>query len=190
MSAYVDIVVEIFRLPVPQDIGSASFDTSSVMTVGPLIAANPPQSSSKVFNDIFEYFHFLVTLKKRVICLMKVEDQPRAEEILSFVNAKALDLLQGITDPSFLRCVLTHADLHNHNILVTNDGRITAVLDWELNRIQPAILGVDYPLWLSDQGPDDPRFASDNTWWEDSPADRKRIRAQFEKVSCEESPRY
>lgn len=57
MSAYVDIVVEIFRLPVPQDsIGSLSFDTStsSVMTVGPLIASNTPQSSSKVFNNIFE----------------------------------------------------------------------------------------------------------------------------------------
>ena len=41
MSAYVDIVLEIFRLPVPQDIGSASFDTFDasvqVMTVGPLI---------------------------------------------------------------------------------------------------------------------------------------------------------
>lgn len=72
---------------------------------------------------------------------MKAEDQPPAVEILSFVNTK---VLQGITDPSFLRCVLTHTDLHNHNILVTNDGRITAVLDWEVNRIQPAILGVDY----------------------------------------------
>ena len=41
MSAYVDIVLKIFRLPVPQDIGSASFDTFDasvqVMTVGPLI---------------------------------------------------------------------------------------------------------------------------------------------------------
>lgn len=142
MSAYVDIVLEVFRLPVPQDIGSASFDTFDasvqVMTVGPLIAANPRQSSSKVFNNISEYFHFLVTLKRQAICLMKVEDQPRAEEILSLVNAKALDLLQGITDPSLLRCVLTHADFHNRNILAMDDGHITAVIDWELNRIQPA----------------------------------------------------
>ena len=119
---------------------------------------------------------------------MKVEDQPRAEEILSLVNAKALDLLQGITDPSLLRCVLTHADFHNRNILAMDDGHITAVIDWELNRIQPAILGVEYPLWLDDQGPDDPRFADDYTWWEDSPAETKRIRAQFEKVSREEVP--
>jgi hypothetical protein len=181
-----------FRLPVPQKIGSASFDTSGgVMTVGPLIAANPSRSGSKViYNNIFEYFKFLVTVKRQDICSMKAEDQPRAEEILSFVNDKALDLLQSIsisiTDddpPVLLRCVLTHADLHNANILAADDGRITAVLDWELNFIQPAILAVDYPRWLSYHGPDDPRFADNNTWWEDSPDESKRFRAQFEKVS-------
>lgn len=37
---------------------------------------------------------------------------------------------QGITDPSLLRYVFTHADHHNHNLLATNDGSVTAVLDW------------------------------------------------------------
>lgn len=97
---------------------------------------------------------------------MNAEDQPRAREILTSVEAKAHSIIQGIDHPSFLRCVLTHADLHNYNIIVANDGHIAAVLDRELNRIQPAILGVDYSRWFSDQGPDDPQFADDDTWWE------------------------
>ena len=184
MTAYVDIVVEIFRLPVPVGIGSASFGTADIITVGPVIASSLSQSSSEVFDNIFEYFHFLVTNKRQAICSMNAGDKPRAEETLTSLEAKAYSILQGITDPSCLRCVLTHADLHNHNILVASDGRITAVLDWELNLIQPAILGVDYPHWLSDEGPDDPRFADENTWWEASPAERDKIRTQFEEV-CE-----
>lgn len=40
MSNYFGIVLEIFRLPVPQHgIGSASFDTAGVMNVGP---SSPP----------------------------------------------------------------------------------------------------------------------------------------------------
>ncbi|KAF8809285.1 hypothetical protein BYT27DRAFT_7187970 [Phlegmacium glaucopus] len=182
MSAYTSTVLEIFRLPVPQRIGSASFDAAGVMSVGSLIAANPTKSSSNNFDNIFEYFDFLITVKRQVVHFMKPEDQPRAEDSLSFVEAKTLSLLGGITDPLLLRCVLTHADLHNHNILATNDGSITAVLDWEINRIQPAILGAEYPLWLANKGPDDPRFASDNTWWEDSPAERQRICTQFEEM--------
>jgi len=121
---------------------------------------------------------------------MNAEDKPRAEETLTSLEAKAYSILQGITDPSSLRCVLTHADLHNHNILVASNGRITAVLDWELNRIQPAILGVDYPRWFSDDGPDDPRFADDNTWWEASPAERDKIRTQFEEMVKERDPQF
>ena len=182
MSVYVNTVLEIFRLPVPQGIGSVSFETDSVMNIGPLIAVNPLHSSSKIFNNVFEYFHFLITLKRQVVCSMNPEDRPRAEENLCSVEAKGLSLLRGVTDPSLLRCVLSHADLHNHNILAMNDGSITEILDWEINCIQPAILGVEYPLWLADQGPDDPRFADDNTWWEDSPDKRQRIHAQFEQV--------
>ena len=182
MSAYVDTVLEIFRLAVPQGIGSVSFEPDSVMNVGPLIAANPVQSSSKTFNNISEYFHFLITLKRQVVCSMNPEDQPRAKDSLCSVEAKALSFLQGVTDPSLLRCVLSHADLHNHNILAMNVGSITAILDWEINRIQPAILGVEYPLWLADQGADDPRFADDYTWWEDSPDERRRIHVRFEQV--------
>ena len=184
MTAYVDIVVEIFRLPVPVGIGSASFGTADIMTVGPVIASIC-QSISEVFDNIFEYFHSLVTNKQQAICSMSAEDKPRAEETLTALEAKAYSILQGISDPSCLRCVLTHADLHNHNILVASNDRITAVLDWELNRIQPAIFGIDYPHWFSDEGPDDPRFADDNTW----SCERDKFRTQFEEVREQETSR-
>jgi hypothetical protein len=182
MSNFVDTVLAIFRLPVAQRIGSASIDTVGDINVGPLIAVNPKNSSSRVFDTISEYFDFLFTLKRETVNSMNPEDQQRAKDNLSFVEAKVLSLLQNITDPSLLRCVLRHADLHNHNILVMNDGSITAVLDWEVNCIVPAILGVDYPRWLEDKGNQDPQFAPDNIFWEDSPSERKRICAQFEEV--------
>jgi hypothetical protein len=76
MSAYVGTVLEIFRPPVPQRMGSASFDAAGVMSVGSLIAANPTQSGSKDFDNVFEYFDFLITLKQQVMHLMKPENQP------------------------------------------------------------------------------------------------------------------
>ena len=45
------------------------------------------------------------------------------------------------------------------------------------------ILGVNYPLWLADQGPDDPQFTRVNIWWKDGPTERQMILAQFEQVS-------
>ncbi|KAF8808925.1 hypothetical protein BYT27DRAFT_7255180 [Phlegmacium glaucopus] len=110
-------------------IDSASFDTAGVMSVGSLIAANPTQSSSTDFDNIFEYFVFLITLKQQIVYLMKPRDLPCAEDNLSFVEAKTLSLLGGITDPLLLHYILTHTNLYNSNILTRNNGSITAVLD-------------------------------------------------------------
>ena len=41
MTAYADIVVEIFRLSVPLGIGSVSFNTADFITVGPIVASTP-----------------------------------------------------------------------------------------------------------------------------------------------------
>lgn len=185
MSDYVNVVLKLFRLPVPQRIGSALVETvngTRIINVGPRIGPNPTYSSPKVFENVFEYLQFLVASKREAVKQMKLEDQQRAEETLSSLEAKAISLL-CLSDHSLLRCVLTHADLHNYNILANGDGNITAVIDWEINYIQPAILGVDYPLWLSDQGVHDPRFACDNYWWEEGPAEIQRLCAQFEAVT-------
>jgi len=185
ISDYVDIVLELFHLAVPQRIGSASVETKNgtrVMNIGPRIAPNPFYSSHRVFNDVLEYVSFLTTVKRQSVADMKPEEQQRAEETLSSVETKTISLLRSLSDPSLFRCVLTHADLHSNNILVDSCGHITAVLDWEVNYILPAILGAEYPIWLSDQGTMDPRFASDTYWWEESPEERQRLCAQFETV--------
>ena len=66
MSSYVDIAVKkkkkSFVSLSLRILARHSFDTSSAMTVGPLISVNPPQSSSKVSDNTFEYFHFLSPL--------------------------------------------------------------------------------------------------------------------------------
>lgn len=153
------------------------------MGVGPLLVSNTSYSVPKVLDDISEYVDFLFTVKRRMIEEMKPEDKQRAETTLSSLETKTRSMIQTISDPgSCLRCVLTHADLHGYNILVNDNGDITAVLDWEINRIQPAILGVDYPLWLSTQGVLDPRFSADSWWWEESPTERERFCSTFEEV--------
>jgi Ser/Thr protein kinase RdoA (MazF antagonist) len=153
------------------------------MGVGPLLASNTSYSAPKVLDDISEYIDFLFTVKRQLIAEMKPEDQQRAETTSASLETKTRSMIQAIRDPGLcLRCVLTHADLHGYNILVNDDGDITAVLDWEINRIQPAILGVDYPVWLSSQGIHDPRFAKNTWWWEESPAERERFCNIFEKV--------
>lgn len=186
MSMYVDAVLEMFHLPVVQRIGSASFGAVNTgnIDIGPRIAPSPSYSSSKAFVNIADYLRFFITVKRLAIEKMAVDDRQRASENLSFVENKITALLQNISDPSLLRCVLTHADLHSYNILVNEDGGITAILDWEINYIQPAILGVDYPAWLLDRGPFDPRFASKSYWWDESPAERRQLSLQFEQASA------
>ena len=72
MSDYVGIVsVEILRLPISQHgISSASFDTAGVVNVGLLIASS---SSSRIFYNIFEYFHFLGTVERQVVMLSLID---------------------------------------------------------------------------------------------------------------------
>ncbi|KAF8888169.1 hypothetical protein CPB84DRAFT_1786367 [Gymnopilus junonius] len=193
MSAYVDIVLELFRFSTPQRIGSVSTNAvegSSILSVGPRIAPRASCSSPNTFDDVFELFNFLVVVKRQTVEEMKPDDQERAKQVLSAIESKALSLLRGINDPLLLQCVLTHADLHNYNILVDDHGTITAVLDWEINYIQPAILCADYPAWLSDEGPNDPDFAFRNYWWDESPTERRRLRSQFEEMVRERNPNF
>ncbi|KAF9483723.1 hypothetical protein BDN70DRAFT_280274 [Pholiota conissans] len=193
ISAYVDVLLVLFRLPMPQRIGSASaYDTDpnkSSIAVVPLLSPTPGDSLSNVIDSISDYIDLLFAIKRRAIEKMKPEDMNRADITLSNLQAKASTMLQAVnSDASYLHCVLSHGDLHNYNILASNDGDITAVLDWEFNRIQPVILAIDYPLWLSTQAQFDPRFANDNEWWEESPAERARLCAVFEQTIQERDP--
>ncbi|KAF8900267.1 kinase-like domain-containing protein [Gymnopilus junonius] len=189
--AYVAILSQLFHLQAPHGIGSASFDDvsgSNTLAVGPLLAANPSYSTPKVIDTISGYVGFLFSVKREAIKEMKPEDIQRAESTLSFIERKVTSVTQTISDSTLLRCVLTHADPHGYNILVDDDGNITGLLDWEFNYIQPAILAIDYPLWLSNEGRLDPRFASDSQWWEESPSERQRLCTLFEQTIEEHNP--
>lgn len=186
MRDYVDVILNLFHLRVPQLIGSALCDLvdgTPVLSVGPRIGPSPICSSSDTFDDASELFRFLISVKRKSIEPMSPSDQVRAEQVLSAIESRVGSLLQRLSDPVLSRCVLTHADLHSYNILADEKGMITAILDWEINYIQPAIIGVGYPEWLSDDGPSDPDFASAHYWWDESPNERRRLRAYFEQVS-------
>ena len=172
----------------PQGIGSAFFqvdeaDDTSVLSVGPIVAANIEYSHSRVMYSMSEYSRFLLGVKRRSIEGMQPEESQRAETVISLMEKHVIAIAESIHDPSLLRHVLVHADPHGHNILVGDNGDITGIVDWEFNYILPAILAVDYPLWLSSAGRLDPRFASDFQLWEESPPERQRLCHFFETVS-------
>ncbi|KAF8514934.1 kinase-like domain-containing protein [Hysterangium stoloniferum] len=193
ISNYIDLVLELFRIPVPQRIGSVLVEVKNgthAITVGPRIGVNPSQSCPTVIEDVFEYVRFFVALKRKAVRDMEPDAQQRAEETLSYVERSIMTILKSFNDPSLFRCVLTHGDLHSFNILVNKSGNITAVLDWEINSIQPAIFSASYPIWLSDDGVRDPGFAASTYWWDESPEERKRICAQFETIVRERDQLY
>jgi hypothetical protein len=75
------------------------------------------------------------------------EDKEDAERVLQ-IFCRLLELLPKIFPPLLNppeRTVLWHDDLSLHNILVDNDGNITALLDWECVSIMP--------LWVASQPP-------------------------------------
>lgn len=150
----------------------------------PRIGANPLVSADKVFDDISEYMAYFFSLKRRSPVIGSDGSALlSAQAVISDLEAHVRLLLERVIgNPSFLRCVLCHGDLHGGNILADSHGNITGILDWELHSIQPAILAAEYPNWLSYDGVEDPRFANPDNWWLESPAESARLRELFEQV--------
>ncbi|KAJ7581085.1 hypothetical protein C8J56DRAFT_256880 [Mycena floridula] len=188
VQSYAQVVLRLFRLSVPQGkIGSAAsvFSSPNVFEVGPRIGLTPAGTSSKSFNSLGEYFDFLITWRKS-----QTLDHPLANQALRQLEKHLPVLLSVVNQPSALRSVLGHEDLHAQNILASSDGHVTGIVDWEAHCVKPAILGAEYPDWLLYDGPQDPRFASASNWWLESPAESARLCSIFEKVVEAQDPEY
>ncbi|KAI3607356.1 phosphotransferase enzyme family protein [Moniliophthora roreri] len=97
----------------------------------------------------------------------------------------------ALTDAHLRRFTLHHDDLRPSNVLLDPDtGIVTRIIDWEYHSIQPAVLVAEYPSWLIYSGQLDPRFATDHTWWFDSPEECQHYRDLFEQVVKEKDPDY
>ena len=175
-----------FGLDVPQRIGTLVPDIlSRSFDVTPMIAVHFRASS--VFEDIRQYLDFLFKMKKNSP-LIGVDDGGHIDELRRHTEGVLTDLLSNPNAPSLLRCVLSHSDLNEMNILVDKNGSITGVVDWEYQVLHPAVLAASYPPWLSYDGPKDPRFVNpEEFWleefWLDSPEESSRLRDLYLEVS-------
>jgi hypothetical protein len=170
-------------LDVPQKIGtlvpSISSDSADVI---PRIGVQRFRAT-RVYEDIQQYIAFLFELKKNSP-VIGGDDGGHIDELRRHVDGVLAVLPPKPISPSLFRCVLAHNDLNEMNILVDESGRITGVVDWEYQTLQPAILAADYPPWLSYDGCCDPRFADPKqTFWLDSPKESERLRDLYLQVS-------
>jgi hypothetical protein len=182
VESFADIALNLFRLDVPQRIGTfvpgISSESSDVI---PRIGVQR-FCANRVFEHIQQYLDFLFEMKKNSP-VIGGDDGGHIDELKQHVDEVLAKLLSKATNSGFLRCVLVHNDLNEMNILVDEGGRITGVIDWEYQILQPAVLSTDYPPWLSYDGCCDPRFADPKqTFWLDSPTESKRLRDLYLQI--------
>jgi hypothetical protein len=183
VQSFAYIALALFRLEVPQRIGTFIPGISSQgHDVIPRIAIQTFQAT-RVFEDIKKYLDFLFEMKKNSP-FIGANDGGHLDELKLYVDELLAELLSTTATSALLRCVLVHDDLNDTNILVDKGGHITGVVDWEYQTLQPAILAADYPPWLSYDGCCDPRFVDPKrTLWLDSPEESKCLRDLYLQVS-------
>uniref|UniRef100_P9WEI0 Clavilactone A biosynthesis cluster protein Y n=1 Tax=Ampulloclitocybe clavipes TaxID=56467 RepID=CLAY_AMPCV len=177
-------VLELFRLDVPQRIGTTiPSNPGDGLDVRPKIGKQYSLSADRVFDTLEEYMRHLFSLKRKSKSIGDGDtDKARAYSTLTTLEDLVNVHLKSLTSPSLRRCVLMHDDLHDANILVDIHGNITGVLDWEFHSIQPAVLAVGYPAWLSYDDTNDPRFASSSVWWVVGRQESIELRRQYAMI--------
>jgi Phosphotransferase enzyme family len=179
----VDIALDLFRLDVPQRIGTfvPSISSESFVVI-PRIGVQQFRAS-RVFENIQQYLAFLFEMKKNS-SLIGGDDGGHIDELKGHVEGILVEMLSQMPTSSLLRCILVHNDLNDMNILVDKHGCITGIIDWEYQTLQPAVLAADYPQWLSYDACCDPRFADPKqTFCLESPKESKRLRNIYLQVS-------
>ncbi|RDB26910.1 hypothetical protein Hypma_004959 [Hypsizygus marmoreus] len=178
MKSYANIVLELFKLNVPQMIGTtAPGVTRDEFKVVPIIGPYVTRSADSVFDTLEQYFGHLFQKKRLDVDHHLGEDEIQVTAAMTVLD-KLEDLLQPLiqgVDPSLRRCILVHEDLHYANALADAEGDITAVIDWEFHALLPAILGVGYPSWWARDAIDDPRYAHKGYYWLCSQEDGQQL---------------
>ncbi|KAA1474627.1 hypothetical protein DENSPDRAFT_338884 [Dentipellis sp. KUC8613] len=97
--------------------------------------------------------------------------------------------------PELHRPMLAHTDFEPRNILST-DGHVDAVIDWEFHAVLPAFLACHYPVWSLYEGRLDPQFAPRELFgecsvmWAEKRADAERYRNIFAQEVKKLDPTY
>ncbi|KAG6816875.1 hypothetical protein H0H87_002196 [Tephrocybe sp. NHM501043] len=181
VQSYARFTLDLFRIKVPQSIGSFVPAMSSELDneIVPGIALHP-YHPRQVFSNVRDYLDSLLKMKS---CAVKGDDAAYIDELGEHIHSLLDNLESKSTADSLLRCVLSHEDLNEQNILIDERGEITGVVDWEYQLVKPAFLAADYPPWLSYDACMDPRFADTYyTVWLESPQESKRLRDLYSQI--------
>ena len=178
-----DMLHSLSKLDMPQQIGTTMIH-GNVVHIVPLVSIIPDFTFSRVFESLEEYMFALVELKRKSDRVgTDALSKASANKVLDHLAAKLPAIFRRLASPNYRRCVLSHDDLNETNILLDNHGRITGIVDWEYHSVRPIVLAAQYPCWLRYDGIYDPRFAVAEKWWTASPEDAARLRGVFAQVS-------
>lgn len=186
LSSFAEFALGIYGIQVPQKIGSTALSPtdSDILDVIPKLAIRREHSAKQVFDSLEAFFTYLFDYRRS--SPMNGEDKGnivKSQAVLDGLAHHVWGLLKKTKAGSLRRCVLRHDDLNDRNILASDEGNITGIVDWEYHSVQPAILAVEYPPWLLYDGPFNPKFASVNTVWLDSADESARMCHLYEEVS-------
>ncbi|KAI8972400.1 kinase-like domain-containing protein [Trametes punicea] len=180
--AHAQVFLELFRLEVPQVIGSLDC-SDGVLRVVPRKTVNAAFSATRVYDTLEDFVSSLIETKLGSDYIGTDDaSRRRGEEILLRLQSELLLICKRLDSPSYRRCVLTHDDLNQTNILVSDEGDITGIVDWEYQSVRPAVLAASYPGCIRYDGVGDPQFASENTWWTVSPQEAASLRELFAEI--------
>ena len=176
-------MLQLNALDVPQQIGTTVTHHDAVELV-PLEFLALKFYPSRVFDTLEELIHSLL-LAKRESERIGSDDASRARayKVLDRLAAKLPSIFKRLSSSIYRRCILSHDDLNETNVLVESDGRIS-VVDWEFHSVRPVVLAAQYPRWLRYGGVEDPGFGLGEKWWVSSPDDAARLRGIYAEVSA------
>ncbi|KAI9057372.1 kinase-like protein [Trametes sanguinea] len=186
MRSFAEFQVQLFRLEVPQRIGTARCEDLAISV----------DSEEDGMASLEEYIDAL--LKRHERELEHIEDISARESctrILARLKRELPNLYTRLAPPSRRRCVLKHDDLNPQNILMDDEGYITGVVDWDLQVVLPAALAVSYPSFIRYDGVHHPEYAREpypgmEIWWFVSPDDSRRLRELYTQIARELDEEY
>ncbi|KAF4627444.1 hypothetical protein G7Y89_g10713 [Cudoniella acicularis] len=162
-SSLSDLLLELWKLPFPR-IGSIGLDDTGEPDASnltrPLVlefnnleldgtsisAIIPP---NKNFETPSEYFLALADLHMEHLLQQRNSIESEEEVEIKFINRFAFrDAISTFTNSDWDVCVLIPGDLSPENILIDDDGRVTAILDLEWTSVRP-VQCIGPPVWLT-----------------------------------------
>ncbi|KAI0633933.1 hypothetical protein C8Q77DRAFT_710875 [Trametes polyzona] len=186
MYSFAKISVELFRLEVPQQIGTLEISKDGALNVIPWKTINHGQCATEIFETLEDFIDYLIQRKLNSNAIgSDPTSRARGKQVLALLTSKLQPILSQLNKPSHRRCVLTHDDLNQTNILVDSlSGDITGLIDWEFQSVRPAVLAANYPPCVQYHGlGGDPRLDDeDGVFWTTSPQDATRLRALYAEV--------